>query len=184
VAFQAMTAPAVPGNRLRKVPSSSYPLRVLGCLHDVVVAAWERAPRVVWQAPDLAALVDQSRATVALARRFLGVLDRAERLDLAAPVVALVAASSTSWPAGARAQLTERRGVQTMVDREQAIAALRALADVGPDRDARRTRLAALRYGDDRFDEAQLALALLRDRWLPHRDDVTATVQRLTGTVA
>jgi hypothetical protein len=159
-------------------------VRAFECLHGVVVAGWGRAPRSVWLAADRASLIASADAACALARRTLVALDAAQRLDLVAPVVALVVATASAWPADARARLLERRGVQTMDDRETAIAALRALADVATDLEALRARMAILRYGDDRFEEAQLVLALLRDTWLPHRDDVAASVRRLTGVVA
>ena len=159
-------------------------VRVLECLHDVVAAAWARAPRAVWLAPDLDGLVARSRAVCAMAARYLRALDEARRLDLAGPVVALAGAAATAWPSDARARLLEKTGVVAMADRERAIAALRAVADVAADLDALRARMAAERYGDDRFEEAQLVISLLRDQWLPRRDDVAAAVQRLVGAVA
>jgi hypothetical protein len=159
-------------------------VRVLECLLDVVAAAWARAPRLVWNASDLDGLAQRSRATCALARRYLRALDDARRLDLVGPVAALVGATATAWPSDARARLLEKPGVQAMAERERAIAALREIADVGAYLDALRVRMSDERYGDDRFDEAQLVLAVLREQWLPRRDDVAAMVQRLTGAVA
>jgi len=158
-------------------------VRVLELLEGPLGLAWARTPRALLGAADVDELVARADATVRRAGALVQALDVARRLDLLAPVVALVTALPEAWAGDVRARLLRVPGAQTMADRDRGVDALRRLADVGGLLDDVRARLGELRYGDERFAEARLTLALLRDRFAPHRDALASAVRKLTGVV-
>ena len=105
------------------------------------------------------------------------------RLDLITPIAKLVAAIPELLPKDARARLLNRTGVTTMADRDRAVEALQGICDLALALDEIRARLQDERYGDARYEEAQLGLRVLDDVLAPAREDVAAFTRSLSGTV-
>jgi hypothetical protein len=158
-------------------------IRLLELLEDRIAAAWADAPRAILGTGAGNTVIAGAARTVRRATQFVRVLDSARRLDLLGPVVALVAALPAVWTNDLRLRLLRLDGVQTMADRDRVVAALVGLADLASLLEDVRGRLCAERYGDDRFAEAQLVLAVLRDRFVPQRDAIAAATDRLRGVV-
>jgi hypothetical protein len=158
-------------------------VRVLECVEPALSRTWRRAVAQTWSVEDAAAMEARWRALASSAAAFLRALDAAGRLDLCGPVVAVVSAWAQEAPSDPRPRLLRVPGVATMADRDRLIAAVVAVADLAAAVEDVRGRLLACRFGDDRFDEARVALPLLEQHWLPVRPVVEAFVHRLTGRV-
>ncbi len=159
-------------------------IRLLELCDDALAGALVRRLKSVWTRS--ADGDDFSRRCHAFARNIqtlLRALDEARRLDLIGPVVRLVAALPGELPADARARLVRLPGVVTMADRDRVVASLAAIVDVGAGLDVLRGRLVNERYGDDRYEESQLALRVIDEHYLPRRDALAAFSRALTGAV-
>jgi hypothetical protein len=159
-------------------------VRLLEVCDDALAASLVRRLNSVWtRAADGDDFGRRCHAIARNVQALLRALDEAGRLDLVGPVARLVAALPDELPRDARARLLRLPGVTTMADRDRVVAALQGVVDLGVALDDIRARLQAERYGDERYEEAQLALRVLDDSYAPRRDDVAAFSRALSGAV-
>ncbi len=159
-------------------------VRLLEVTDSAIAAAFVRSLKQIWtRSLDAVEFAARCQAFTRLLLALVGAFDAHQRLDLLGPVARLLAAVPVVLPHDARARLLQRPGVTTMADRDRVVAALQGLCDVALVLDQLRGRLQGERYGDDRYDEAQLALRVLDDDLAPHRGALATFTRALTATV-
>jgi len=139
--------------------------RVLECIEDRLAMAWTSAARTLWAERMTGPLAARIERWAALGRKldaYLDAVDDAERLDLARPVTKLAAALMTGVFVGpaeeVRSSLSQSSGVVSLAQRDELLAAVASVTAVGQRVFALRERMAAERYGDARYGEAQVFL--------------------------
>ena len=159
-------------------------VRLLEVTDVALSAALQRRLRHVWsRSADGAEFITRCQTFTRTVQTLLRALDESARLDLLGPVAALLASIPELLPKDARARLLQRTGVTTMADRDRCVEALQGLCDIALALDDVRFRLQDERYGDERYEEAQLALRVLDDRLTPHRPALAAFTRALSGAV-
>lgn len=163
-------------------------VRVVECVEGRLARSWSAYAAQTWAArlaPD-----DLTARWSALGRTlhgWLDVIDRANRMDLARPLVR-AAASMVDGPfAGAgdavRAALATAPGLRNLAEREALLAAVATVADVGVRLLRRRDELAGERYGDERYDEAQVYVGEADRVLTPARRRVEGVARALSGVI-
>ncbi|MDO9019884.1 MAG: hypothetical protein Q7V43_23375 [Myxococcales bacterium] len=137
--------------------------RVLECIEDRVTAAWSGAARGLWAERTTtsgAARIERWAGFGRLLDAYLDAVDDAGRLDLARPVTRFAAELTTGVfvapPEAVRAEVSRSPWVASMAQRDELLAAVGSVAAVGQRVLALRERMAAERYGDARYAEAQV----------------------------
>ena len=163
------------------------PLRVVECIDQALVDAWLlRFRTVLIHSDDRAAFLAHMRAFNRTLRTWLALLDGAGRLDLARAVARFLAALPVrGMPPSLDVRVHALRlpGTTSMAERDEALAAVLAVVDLRLVLDEAHQRLADQRYGDERYDEAQVFVRMLEDELTPHRDAVDALARTLSGAV-
>ncbi|MDP2340881.1 MAG: hypothetical protein Q8O67_07990 [Deltaproteobacteria bacterium] len=160
-------------------------IRLLEVADDVLAAAFLKRLRHLWsRSTDGKEFIARCQAFTRVLQTLLRALDESMRLDLLGPIARLVAGIPEALPKDARARLLLRPGVTTMADRDRTVVALQGICDLSLALDDVRARLQDERYGDDRYDEAQLTLRTLDDHLgPPQREAVAAFTRALSGAV-
>jgi hypothetical protein len=147
-------------------------VRVLECLGKRLAARWLEEIRAALALHQAAALGQRLDEIAAVLSAYLGALDQAERLDLADPVLRVLERLVLEDLADGGEEVRRRLGAQVGGPVRSVIdpiaAALARVLEVGQTAVRRRAELVAARYGDPRYEEAQLYLALidaLPPRW-------------------
>ena len=163
------------------------PLRVLECIDHALVEAWlARFRAVLIHSDDRAHFIVRMRAFARTLTTWLALLDGAQRFDLARAVVRFTALLPVRGiPPGLdlRNHALRLGGTSSIAERDEALAAMLAVVDLRLVLDAARGRLAEQRYGDERYDEAQVVVRMLDDELTPARGAVDALARTLSGNV-
>ena len=135
--------------------------RVLECAGDRVARAWSDRAAALMRADEEATASGPAWAALGDAMRALcEAADARERGDLCRPAMrALQAMLGTSLAAGGealRARFSRARGITSMRERDALLDAVGRVAGVGAWLIRQRASLAAERYGDPRYAEAQV----------------------------
>jgi hypothetical protein len=137
--------------------------RVMECAEDRVAAAWSARGSALLGAAfvrDLTAA--RWTALGAAMRAWCAACDDARRMDLARAaakaVSALIPRLLAPGPQALRARLSRAPGLRSVAERDALLGAVRSVVDVGAWLLRRRDVLAGERYGDDRYEEAQVFL--------------------------
>lgn len=161
-------------------------VRLLECLGELLAEQWaEQVAACMRWAPG-----EQRTARLEAAADvldgYLECLDRHERLDLCRPLCrALALLREGAWagePAGVVQRLVGDAGLTTHAQRDALRRALARLAGLGARVWARRDALAREGYGDARYEESQLVLAVC-DELRPHLRRFDALASALTGRI-
>ncbi|MBI5513146.1 MAG: hypothetical protein HY909_05215 [Deltaproteobacteria bacterium] len=162
--------------------------RLVECLEERLAARWlqvlGRAYRT-WEEP--ARLVARWTTHGRVLRAWLGALDQARRMDLARPLLRAAAALSTEvFPGGGdavRQRLSATLGLRNLREREDLLAAVAAVVGVGTELLRERELLGQERYGDDRYDEAQVYLRDVQTTLAPSRRGLEELTRALANTL-
>lgn len=158
--------------------------RLLELFGPRLARSWVAAVRGVWRTGEREGFVARCESVRATLAAYVDAVDAAGRLDLAAPVAAFVVQLPTVVPKDARERLVRLPGVVTMADRDVVVGALAGVVDVAGVVDAVDARLHAERYGDERYEEAQLWKAgLLACGYRAGREAVAVCARQLSGAV-
>jgi hypothetical protein len=153
-------------------------VRMIECLDDPLLAGWLDAVRAAAQhSVGLAPLTLRFEAMAEVLDAWVDVLDEKRRLDLTAALMRLMAALDLSLESLAR------HPARNVHERQAAQQAMARLVAVGVRLETLRDRFAALRYGDERWDEGQLYLALFDGLLAPHRDRLRGIERELRGVI-
>ncbi len=163
-------------------------VRVVECVEGRLARAWGAYAAQAWAArlaPD-----DLTQRWSALGRTlhgWLDAVDRADRMDLARPLLRAAASMASGPFAGAgdavRAALATAPGLRNLKEREALLAAVAGVADVGVRLLRRRDELAGERYGDERYDEAQVYVGEADRVLTPARRQVEGVARALSGVI-
>lgn len=126
-------------------------VRLVECLDPYFIAGWRRQLAQITTGRVDAGLVHQVRARLA---EWVELLDTRQRLDLARAVMIVLAGWADGFDASAVREAVARRG-----DRRFVRDRLAELAEIGVRLGELRQQMGAVRYGDERYAEAQLFLA-------------------------
>ena len=165
-------------------------VRVLECIEDRLAGAWSQLARSLWSertGASLAVRVERWAGFGRVLDAYLDAIDAAERLDLARPVMKFAAelmAGAFAAPAETlRAELSQSPGVASLLQRDALLAAVGSVAAVGARVFAVRERMAAERYGDARYAEAQVFLGDVDTLLGGQRRAVEGLARVLAGTI-
>lgn len=163
------------------------PLRVLECIDDALVDAWvSRFRFVLIHADDRVAFLAHMRAFSRTLQTWLTLLNEARRFDLARAVVRFVAMiPSRAMPPGldVRNHALRLPGTASIAERDEALRTMLGVLDLRLTLDAVRAELVEQRYGDERYDEAQIVVRMLDEELGPARAAVDALARTLSGNV-
>jgi hypothetical protein len=162
-------------------------IRILECMEERLIAAWEaeisRLYAVSGTAEQLAA-----RWTIVtrVLRSYLDALNDAGRLDLSLSVLrTMLSLMKKTFSQGAtaiRSRVAAQAGVKNLQQRDLVVNAIAACLSLATWVYQQRDFLAAQRYGDDRYGEAQLFVRRV-DVFSSSRAEVDTLVRALSGTI-
>lgn len=165
-------------------------VRVLECIEDRVARQWSASALALWSERASVAAALRIPRWAALGRTleaYLDAVDDAGRLDLARPVMRfageLMATVFTAPGEDVRAELSRSSGVTSMAQRDELLAAVASVASAGQRVFALRERMAAERYGDARYVEAQVFLGDVEALLAGKRRAVEGLARALSGAI-
>jgi hypothetical protein len=164
------------------------PIRCIECLDKMLVESWlVRFRMAVIHSTDRDEFMGRLRAFARVLRTWLALLDGAGRMDLSRSVVRFLGeVPLRGLPAGLdiRNHCLRLTGTSSISQRDEALRALAEVLDVRLVVDDARARLGAERYGDERFEEAQVFLRMI-DADLPaeRRGPLDAMARTVSGAV-
>ncbi len=164
------------------------PIRCIECLDKTLVEGWlVRFRMAVIHSADRGEFMGRLRAFARVLRTWVTLLDGAGRMDLSRSVVRFLAEiPMRGLPMGLdiRNHCLRLGGTTSISQRDEALRALAEVLDVRLLVDDARARLGAERYGDERFEEAQLFLRMI-DADLPaeRRGPLDAMARTVSGAV-
>jgi hypothetical protein len=163
------------------------PMRVLECLDDALCDAWcNRFRYALLHAENLEQFTLRMRGFAFVLQTYADAMDRAHRTDLLRVVARFLAAvPRRGIPQGldVRNHCLRIPGVTSMADRDNALGAILAVLDVRVAVDELRRRLMNERYGDDRYEEAQVVLRMIEEELDPHRAGLDELARAVSGVV-
>jgi hypothetical protein len=159
-------------------------LRLLECLGDLLADQWteQLGACMTWTPGDQRAA--RLGAAAAVLEAFLELLDARRRLDLCAPLCrALVRLLETAWsdPAELRMRILAGAALPRLADQDALRRALARVVQLAERVLGLRDALARETFGDARYEEGQLVLALVDDAVRPHQRRFAALAGALTG---
>lgn len=163
-------------------------VRVVECLEDRLAEAWMSVVSAAWSRYDTAAARTTRWNTLArVLSGWIDAIDDARRMDLARPALKLFARVTRETFArggeAVRAELSNVGWVRTMKEREDLLAAVGAFVAVATGLLQRRDTLAMERYGDDRYDEAQIYLRDVSELLAPSRRGIEGVARALSDSI-
>jgi hypothetical protein len=159
--------------------------RVLECVDDCLAASLGAEVSLDFlEREDHARVVARLASTERVLRVHLALLHRARRLDLARPLVGFFAdLLQRADPAEVRRKVAHNGRIEGARARDEALAGVSRLFEVGHTLMTRRDELAAERYGDERYEEAQLFLGAVDPTLGPLRGRIVSSILALSGIV-
>lgn len=163
-------------------------VRVVECVEDRLARAWFRRASQVWASrlsPE--ALTRRWSALSVTLNAWLDAIDEARRMDLARPLITLVdglvRGPFSVGGEAVRESLAKTSGLRSLRERDALIAAVAGVTDVGVRLLRRREELAGERYGDERYEEAQVYLRDADLTLTPSRRAIEGTARSLSGVI-
>ena len=160
-------------------------VRLMECAGHLLVDVWIARIRAVSSALKVATRVERARSVAQVFATYLGVLDRAGRLDLVGPMVELLLRLTDEgglWagdPALVIGSLGSARDFASLAERDRLHRAYAEIVGLGAQILGARARLAGESYGDPRYEEAQLLL-VRSEGLLARRERLMALAGALT----
>lgn len=163
-------------------------VRVLESIDDVLFAAWkERVNALELMPMEAERFTQQWDAIATVLQTYLNVLDRVRRMDLARVVMRfvrfLVTEAFAKGGDALRAQIASMSGVKTLAQRDRVIQTIARAVDLGPWLLRRRDELGMERYGDERYEEAQIFLRQTEETLDPIREQIESLSRGLSGII-
>jgi hypothetical protein len=177
-------------------------VRALECVQDRMAAAWEAELAALWArtrrlglegraaegaetSEGASALRDRWRSAGRTLDAYVRAADLAGRTDLLRPVFRLLDRLSTRVvpPDAARELVAHGRGWRTISERDALIDAVRSIPEVSLAAARVREALADERYGEERYEEAQLFLRDWAEELVPCRAAVAELIRALSRSV-
>jgi len=151
---------------------SRQSLPMCTCLADLLVDTWSSRIAAIWQASDNGDFRVQCAMADRLLRAYLQLLRTHQRLDLAVPLMRLVGCLVSEVLPGSpdheRRRALAIHPPQTMDERDQTLLAASRLFDFIPELAQLQGELSQERYGDPRYEQAQVFLQAAEEFLDPH----------------
>ncbi len=162
--------------------------RVVECVEVRLARSWTRRAAQSWEArlaPD--ELTRRWGNLGVTLHAWLDALELARRMDLARPLLGfanqLVRGPLSEGGEAVRDALTRAPGLRSIRERDALLGAVASVADVGARLLRRREELAGERYGDERYEEAQVYLRDADATLTPSRRRVEGVARALSGVL-
>jgi hypothetical protein len=161
-------------------------VRLIECIESRVVACWKAAAKNVWASRTNATETMQRwNALATTLRAWLDVSDEGNRLDLTRSLMRFFVIFAneivTDEPEVVRARLSSAPGLRTLDEREALLRSVASVVNVGRQLVRRRDELALERYGDDRYEEAQIFVRDVDQILTPSRRKILSLARSLEG---
>jgi hypothetical protein len=164
-------------------------VRILECAQDRMARAWEQSLLSLWSRTDTVPnLLPLWRAAGRALRSYVAAAESANRCDLLRPLMRVVAAVPSKVMAGggeaARKRVVNLPGWTSIKERDDMLAAVRAIPDLGGQLVRAKDGFVLERYGDDRYEEAQVFLRAFADEFAALRapvDDLSRALSNAVG---
>jgi hypothetical protein len=160
---------------------------ILESVRDRISEAFIAYAEATWSGRSQAAVFIARAATLSRsARALISAADEARRMDVVLPLASFAAQLVTRiLPRGdqARAGVGWLRGITTVAQRDEVIAALRSLVDIPVELLRQRAVLASEGYGYERYEEAQVYVRGVDQILSPHRAMVDELQRGLSDTL-
>jgi hypothetical protein len=180
---------AIEGDIVRTFRSLTAPsaIRILECIEDRLASSWEMELSQLYTQPGTAEQMAQRWTTVTrVLRAYLDALNEAGRLDLSLSVLRLMLAlQKKTFSQGAsavRARIASMGGIKNLQQRDNVVGAIAACLSLATWLYQQRDMMAAQRYGDDRYHEAQLFVRKA-DVFSSSRVEIDTLVRSLSGII-
>lgn len=162
--------------------------RILECCQDRLARSWEQRLSALWTRSDTVPnLLPLWTAAGRALRSYVAAADAAKRADLLRPVLRMLANLPSKVLVGGGDALRKRvisfPGWTSIKDRDDMLAAVRSVADIGTRMNRMREEFVLERYGDDRYEEGQLFLRIYAEEFAEQRAKVDDIVRGLSNTV-
>jgi hypothetical protein len=159
--------------------------RVLECVDDALAASLAaELPLDFLEREGHAEIVARLASTARVLRTHVALLHRARRLDLTRPLVAFFSdLCQRTDPAELRQRVAHLVRMEGTRARDEALAGVSRLLEVGHTLLTRRDELAGERYGDERYEEAQLFLGAVDPTLGARRARLVGSILSLSGIV-
>jgi hypothetical protein len=153
------------------------------------VRSWVRIAIDLWTLPlTVPLLTARWRSMASVILGYVTAADRACRMDLARVVMRFVVTLCTEVLAGGgdlvRGRIASNPGLRNVRERNELLSQVERVVSIGNDLLRRRDGLAGERYGDDRYEEAQLYLRAMADVLTPARRSIDDVARALSSTIA
>ena len=170
--------------RLLTKPSA---IRILECIEDRLVASWEAELSLLYAQSGTAEQLAQRWSNVTrVLRVYLDVLNETGRLDLSLPVLRLMLLlqkkTFSQGPSAVRARIASLGGVKNLQQRDGVVNAIASCLSLATWVYQQRDLLAAQRYGDERYHEAQLFVRKV-DVFSGSRVEIDTLTRTLSGII-
>lgn len=162
--------------------------RIVECLDRTLEAAWTaRADEAYAMRANAELISARWRTHAKVLRAYVSAADAAGRSDLLRPVLRFLVTLTTrtlrEGGAALRTRAAQLPGVRSLAVRDEVVNAMADLVYVSTQVQRLRDVLAMERYGDDRYEEAQVFLRMYADEYAPSRAAVETLYRGLTGAV-
>jgi hypothetical protein len=161
-------------------------VRLIECIESRVVTCWQTAATSVWASRTNATETMQRWSALGMTlRAWLNVTDEGSRLDLTRSLmrffVIFVNEIVVEEPEVVRATLSSAPGMRSLDDREALLRSVASVVNVGRQLLRRRDELALERYGDERYEEAQIFVREADQILTPSRRKILSLARSLSG---
>lgn len=162
--------------------------RIVECVEGRLTRTWTRRAAQSWEARLAPEELSRRWGNLGVTlHAWLDALDLARRMDLARPLLRfadlLVTGPLSAGGESVRDALTRAPGLRSIRERDALLAAVASVADVGARLLRRREELAGERYGDERYEEAQVYLRDADATLTPSRRRVEGVARALSGVL-
>lgn len=164
-------------------------VRLLECAQDRLERSWEQALVSLWSRSDTVPnLLPLWKSTGRALRAYVAAADASRRCDLLRPLLRLLAEIPSKVMTGGgdavRRRVIQLPGWTSIKERDEMLGAVRAVTDLGARMNRMREEFVLERYGDERYEEAQLFLRAFGEEFNERRgavDDLSRALSNAVG---
>lgn len=163
-------------------------VRVIECVQDRLAKAWEQSLLSLWSRNDTVPnLLPLWKAANRALGAYVAAADAARRCDLLRPLLRMIATIPGKVIVGggdaARARVVALPGWTSIKERDEMLTSVRTMTDLGARMNRLRDQFVLERYGDDRYEEAQLFLRAYAEEFADKRAGLDDLSRGLSNTV-
>lgn len=168
---------------------ASGTVRLLECAQDRLERAWEQALVSLWSRSDTVPnLLPLWKSAGRALKAYVAAANAARRCDLLRPLLRLLAEIPAKVMTGGgdavRRRVIQLPGWTSIKERDEMLSVVRAVTDLGARMNRLREEFVLERYGDERYEEAQLFLRAYAEEFNERRvaiDDLSRALSNAVG---